>query len=243
MKEEIITSPYDNFCGGYGNPGNTGRGYLLGTVLGVGKVKVSETAGSDLLEKIEAFDLAEIEGTYLGQINMITVSSFCGPEGKIWGYDVARPQQVFVPIGEIDQHSKVFSLSPLLLATRELFGTVDKRLFPLMPGEHVPCANKSLAMKGPGRLYCSLSLGIAAEREKDACVLMEDVGIVRSDDTKEGLIKKSVRSVLNIGKNQRVRYNEIFTEVRMLEISGDEIGCVLVAAPYFSLAKKAISLL
>lgn len=82
-------SSYNRNCDGYGNPSGNG-GYILGFLLEVGKVsKRLGHEGSSMLDEINSFDMAERNGTYLGQINMSIVSSFCGPQGLIWGYDIA----------------------------------------------------------------------------------------------------------------------------------------------------------
>jgi len=80
-------SPHDDYCMGYPGEGP----YFTGFVMGSSAVpKKLGHKGSLVLDRINAFDMAEVDDTYLGQINMITVSSFCGPHGLLWGYDVAR---------------------------------------------------------------------------------------------------------------------------------------------------------
>lgn len=246
----VPLSLHDYYCDGYGNPGAVGNGYLLGLMLGTGKTAVSPLIeeGLDGLEAIDAFDRAEVDETFIGQINMITVSSFCGPMGYIWGYDLARHENLYVPpqwgpdrvtLGR--QTTPVYSLSPLLEATRRLFGMVEAKRFPLLPGSHVPCAKKSLEARGGGYLYCGLGLGIPVDRGENACLLMEDVGKVGDDagEMRGGLSERLAMSVLRVGENQRVVYKEIFVMIKMIGLDEGEIGCALAAAPYFSLAKKA----
>lgn len=50
--------------------------------------------GSTVLDQINAFDLAEIANANIGQINLIKVSSFCGPGSLIWGYDIAKAERI-----------------------------------------------------------------------------------------------------------------------------------------------------
>ena len=86
-KEKLLSalSPHERFSSGYSGHG----GYLLGLVIEIGRCKRGfRHDGSDVLDTIAAFDDAEIKGTYLGQVNMLTVSSFSGPQGLIWGYDI-----------------------------------------------------------------------------------------------------------------------------------------------------------
>jgi histidine decarboxylase len=80
--------PYERFCDGYGNPGARGLGYLTVLKLAIGEAPSGEM--DEFLSEIVSYDSAETTGTYLGQINAITASSFCGPGGALWGYDVAR---------------------------------------------------------------------------------------------------------------------------------------------------------
>jgi hypothetical protein len=49
-----------------------------------------------------------------------------------------------------------------------------------------------------------------------------------------------ISSVLEVGRNQKVEYEKIFVDIVDRYIKADEIGCALVAAPYFKLAKKAM---
>lgn len=258
MKKYNPISSYEKYCSGYGNPGNIGDGYLLGFCLEIGKVPIKfRHPGSDMLDKINAFDMAEATGTYIGQINMITVSSFCGPQGKIWGYDVARHPQLNSP-DEIlitklfradDVEVSVYSASPLIDATRRLFGTRDNKRFPLLPGAHVPCATKNISKSGPVHLYCAIGIGIPEDREKNACLLMEDIGeltmsINNGDFVKEykrNVLTQLARSVLEIGENQNVKYKEIYVEMADVNVAGGEMGCALIAAPYFNLASNALT--
>jgi histidine decarboxylase len=143
--------------------------------------------------------------------------------------------------------ASIYSLTPLIKATEKIFGTVDKRIFPLRPGAHVPCANKTVKSTQPAIIFSAIAIGIAERREDDACLLMEDVGkfgIERFGDLKSiklEIIEKLAKSVVAIGENQRAKYKEIFAEVSFQIVNEDEVGCALVAAPYFTLAQNAVS--
>ena len=70
----------------YLNPGASGLGYIATLKLSVGHL----IADMDfVLEGIVSYDRAEKNDAYIGQINMVTASSFCGLNGAIWGYDLA----------------------------------------------------------------------------------------------------------------------------------------------------------
>ena len=55
--------------------------------LSTGKVSLKglEHKDDEKLRAIVAYDKAESNDAYLGQVNMITVSSFSGPRSAIWG--------------------------------------------------------------------------------------------------------------------------------------------------------------
>ncbi|MDI6830153.1 MAG: histidine decarboxylase, pyruvoyl type [Actinomycetota bacterium] len=247
---EILASAVgmeDDYCVGFPGRG----GYCIGLVMGIGITrKTFSQAGSELLDAIVAYDEAEVEDTYIGQINMITVSSFCGPRGLIWGYDVARDGVARPPLLEGAEAAEFAGTTlvhgaVLRQATRMLFGTRGRRHFPLLPGSHVPCAGKYRSYEGREVLYAAVAVGIPEERDRHACLLMEDVGrcgkgVLREgwERARTGIILNMVRSVLRIGANHDVTYREIVADAVLREVPEGHIGCALVAAPYFQLARK-----
>lgn len=249
-------SPYDKFCAGYGNPGTKGTGYYLGYNLGVGKVEsLLSHEGSKVLDETIAFDSAEVDEAYLGQTNMITVSSFCGPHGRLWGYDVVKPESGLQPhplikegiVSRDGASVAIYSAEPLMRATKSLFGTKEERKFPIYPGSHLPCAIKSIMKEGPALLYCVLGVGVPKDRAGSACLMMEDVGYLPHNldeksvhTAKSQLLSAVGKSVLEVGANQKVEYKKVLAEVKTIHIGKGEIGCALIAAPYFSLAQDAV---
>ncbi len=257
MIKNIPTSNYDQYCTGYQNPDNEGPGYILGVSLNIGAAPISfGSPDTQMLDEINAFDIAEAEGTYLGQINMIKVSSFCGPQGLIWGYDIAKhpafnnkQKLLLQKINHGDQKEvPVYSAKPLMDATQRLIGTRDKKRFPILAGSHVPCATKKIIRNGPCHLYCALAIGIPKHRDKDACLLMEDIGEVDfktnaekiTNQAKQKILMDAAKSVLVVGANQKVQYAEIFVEMTGVIVDRGDIGCALIAAPYLTLAKQAV---
>jgi histidine decarboxylase len=246
-------SPYNEYCDGFGCPGASGNSYVLGLVLGVGKDKIKLShPGSSVLDEINAFDLAEVDSAYIGQLNMIIVSSFCGPQGLIWGYDIAFNRLTNNITNKIyknieGQKVKIFSADSIIAATKSLFGTKENRMFPIKPGSHVPFAGKNYKFEGPKRIYCAIAMGIPENREKNAVLLMEDIGWIPLNYHKKNkkeiymiIYDNLIRSVLEIGENQNVNYSSILVSLRDLDIKSGEIGCSLVAAPYFTLARNAL---
>lgn len=243
---ELAKSPYDDYCMGYPGQGP----YFTGFVMGSSSVPLKfGHKGSYMLDKINAFDMAEVTDTYLGQINMITVSSFCGPHGILWGYDVnyrdSAPKNEILTEKDIEEFEGVDICNGrnLRLATKSLFGTVDNKKFPLYPGSHVFTAQKFIAAHGPINLYGAFAIGIPENRSKNACLFMEDVGEIKkeSQEEKRMLLKNIIRSVQEIGRNQKVSYKVIYADIITQKVKRKEIGGVLVASPYFLLAKNAYS--
>lgn len=244
-----VLSPYDNYCiGAFGK-----ENYLTALVLGFGNFEKSYShSGSQILDKIVAFDRAEISEAYLGQINMTIVSSFCGPQGLIWGYDVAKKNDIPLPPFLPTFNTKDFkgieikNGENLRKAAIALFGTNKEKHFPFLPGTHVPCAGRVHFKSGPATLYGITAIGIPKNREKYACLLMEDVGEITVSNgiiepIKQKLMFNAIKSVIKIGENQNIFYKEIFIDFIIGQVKANEIGCVLVAMPYFHLAKKAFN--
>jgi len=245
---ESIIGPYDNYCSGYPQQ----NGYLTALVMNVESFRETFShVGSKVLDSIVAFDRAEVGTAYLGQINMILVSSFVGPEGLIWGYDLAREEETPLPsylsvkgLAQEFPDIKIRNGEILRKAAIALLGTKEKKHFPFLPGSHVPCAGRFFFTSGPAYLYVSVAIGIPEDRSKTACLLMEDTGQMVSFDgvtqgMKQKIVRSSIRSVLEVGKNQNINYKEIFFDFVGKEINAGEIGCALVAMPYLHLAKNA----
>jgi hypothetical protein len=76
---------------------------------------------------------------------------------------------------------------------------------------------------------------------------MEDVGELSFGNgagelgqMKGRLTINMARSVVEVGKNQKVKYKEIFVDIGSRKIQAGEVGCALTAMPYFHIAKKAM---
>lgn len=248
-KNKIIQSalsPYDRYCVGYSGRG----GYLTALVMGVSSFKKRFShSGSKILDAILAYDRAEVADTYIGQINMEIVSSFCGPQGLIWGYDLAKEETLKINsilsknILKRFKEIEIKNGENLRKAAKMLFGTIGEFHFPLLPGTHVPCAGRFHFEEGPVYLYSAAAIGIPEDRKRAACMLMEDVGKLKkvTSRIKEKILLNGIQSILELGKNHRVNYKEVFVDFFARKIKTDEIGCALIAMPYFCLAKKAFT--
>lgn len=256
--------PHASYCDGHGQPGAVGLGYVC--VLKVATAIVAKTDDA-LLDGIVALDRAEAEGAYLGQINLATASSFCGLAGQIWGYDLAIADAIAedrqAPLFSVSQHDgsalPVFDGQPLQDAGRALFGSAEARRFPLAPGAHVLCANRSVTAYRPRQgppdaargeahgVWCYLALAIARERDVAADLFMEDAGAwTRNDDADEfarwlaGHRRAVADSVVACGRGQRVLYDRIYISYARAIIPPGHLGTALAVAPYLVLARQAV---
>ena len=152
--DKTAISPYDDYCDGYGMPGAYGNGYVSVLKVSAGTVEKTNDA---LIDTIVTYDKAETADAYIGQINMLTASSFCGMAGQVWGYDLARhdditsgkSQPLFTEKQFDGSELKVFDAAPLLNAGVELFGTENNRRYHPIPGAHTICANKGVTAYRP----------------------------------------------------------------------------------------------
>ena len=205
---ETLIGPYSKHCKGYVNSGR--NCYLCAITLHTAVIDETSTEKlhSNILPiksiyKLNAFDLAESSGAYVGQINMITVSSFSGPMGYLWGLDFAshdtiknHKESLNLKSLKIQRHDnkkiKIYDAQLLIESSKALFGEivkkedcVEKNLhFPLMPGAHVPCVNEFYYSekyddepeKQDKYVYCGLGIGIPEDPNNDATLFMQFAG-------------------------------------------------------------------
>jgi histidine decarboxylase len=244
--------PFDRYCDGYGNPGPSGIGYVSVLTLSTGIVA---KAMDSVLEGIVSYDRAEKNDAYIGQINMLTASSFNGLNGAVWGYDLARHeglddgsvQPLMSQLRHDGEQIPVYPVAPLLEAGERLFGTAEDRRFPLLPGAHVVCATKEVTTTGPTSVWSAIALAIAEDREHDSSLFVEDVGQdlpASSEREREQILQERManiaESVVLCGADQNVKYKEIFVGFKSQWIPEGHVGCALVAAPYCVLARDAV---
>lgn len=255
---EIVSKavgPFDTYCDGYGNPGANGTGYVSVITLHVGKVpKTMMLAGQngEGLDGTVAFDKAESSEAYIGQINLVVASSFSGLNGVIWGYDIAKADELTrtarAPLFTLRRgqtETPVHSMEPLLDAGKRLFGTREDKRFPMLPGAHIVAAHKEIIVSGPTTAWCGMALGIANDRSRNSNLFMELCGELKPRSYGERkyfsqVLRRLADSVLLVGENQGVGYKEIFVGIRHEFIPSGYVGAALATAPYVVLAKNAI---
>ena len=263
INKEAI-SPFAQYCDGYGCPGAKGLGYI--SVIKVATGSVEKTSDS-LLDGIVAYDLAEANEAYIGQINMVTASSFCGLAGQVWGYDLAvadeiknNSQKTIFTAKQYDGTPlPVYDGTPLLLAGKALFGTESNRGFPPAPGSHIICANKSITSLRPTNnkpdplkneafgVWCYIAISIARDRDSSADLLIEDAGLwTKNDDINQlkDFLKEHrktvVLSIIACGQQQSVIYDRTYISYAFTIMQPNYIGTALAVAPYIVLAQNAI---
>ena len=256
--------PFDAFCDGYGRPGALGLGYVCVLKVSAATVEKSDDA---LLDGIVALDRAEAAQAYLGQINMETASSFCGIAGHVWGHDLARAEAIAegrqAPLFSVAQHDgselPIHDGQPLLDAGRALFGTAQSKRFPLAPGAHVICANRSVTAYRPGRgppdpergqaygVWCYLALSIARDRKLAADLFMEDAGLWLEGDREadlrawlDGHRRRVAESIVACGRGQGLLFERTYICQAHALIPPGHLGIALAVAPYLVLARKAV---
>jgi histidine decarboxylase len=243
-------SPYDYYCEGFGNNDSKGC-YITTPVIAAGKTKIQGSSRRSLvLEQIQAFDTAEAEGAYIGQINLFQISSFCGLNGLIWGHDMVkcscRPIS-YTGIAYTLWSIPVYDIDELLMCTTRLFGTARERRFPIIPGSLVPAAYKSISEIGPITLYGGLAIGIPRNSGLSAALFMEYVGTTEGESSDEDIeaekgriLDELVGSVIEVGSNHDIDFEMIYVGTRALKVEEARLGCILVAVPYVTLAQRAV---
>jgi histidine decarboxylase len=252
LREAI--GPYEKHCDGFGNPRSEATRHILTPVIEVAAADPSGlTHGrfiNPMTEEIMAYDNAETGGAYIGQINMIVVSSFTNE--YIWGYHlVPSAEHPHAGPGYINDRGRVLpicSAEPVLTAVKALFGTKQQKRFPVAAGSMVNAAAKWFEMQGPAHLYASLGIGIVENPSPDAAhLLMEAAGIIPADMTGErvhefltDILTQVGERIRDIQYNHGVTYEKILVAWRDAAIPEGHMGCALVAAPYITLAKQAV---
>lgn len=241
---------FNHFCGGYLNPGASGLGYIAAIKLSTAAITCGENEGFE-----SVYDMAKRSDAYMGQINRMSSSAFCGFNGALWGYDLIRPDEfkngetksLTIKTRRDGERVPVWDIEPILDSLERLFGTNDQRRFPLLPGAMVPCAGNMVTASGPAVVRCVTALGIAEDRENESDRVIQHAGL-RDESAKSGfnamsgeeLIENTILSLLRCDDKLGVLYKEIFVGYKELMVPEGEMGCALSCMPYFTLAQKAV---
>ncbi len=261
--DKTAISPYNTYCDGYGMSGSTGNGYIAALKVDAGTVKKTD---DELLDGIVSYDRAETQGAYIGQINMITASSFDGLQGQIWGHDVAvhddianhRVKPLFVDKQWNGSDLPIYDAKPLLDSAVELFGTEEHRRFHPVPGGHIFCANKGVTAERPkddrplkaGEAYgvwSFIAISFAENGQHDSDLFIEDAGLWTKNTDKHDLVdflnqrrKDIAWSVAECGKDSHVQFDSTWIGYAYTMMNPGEIGNAITVGPYVTIAKDAL---
>ncbi len=249
-------------CGGYLEPTATGQpgAYVSTVLLSTGSVNLEQFPGypfeEDLdqgMAEIVSYDRAERNDAYIGEINMMQASSFSGANGAIWGYDLAVDSRIGKthPVGRIEG-IPIYSLIPLRDATRQLFGVAERPHFPPQKGAMVVCAEKdrtSAVSDGNMWIWCALGFAIAEDRDRSACLFMEDTGLLSLPEDADRTVRQRLDDRLNriayaaylCGQNQGATYKKIYIGWKASHVPKNHVGCALTCAPYVTLPSGAFT--
>lgn len=245
---------------GFMEDGNIGEGYVAGLKVDAGTRKKTD---DNVLDNIVSYDHAEAKNAYMGQINMITASSFTGLQGSTLGYDILRNP-------EVDEASSLFSVKqwdgselpiydskPLQNALVEYFGTEQERRHPLTPGAMSICANKGVIASRPKEnrelnedecygVWSAIAISFAEDNTKDSDMFVEDAGIWKDpseDKLVEYLNEKRhaiANSIAECGEDNHVRYKSSWIGFAYTMMEPGEIGNAITVVPYFTFPITAI---
>lgn len=244
--------PFDDYCDGYGNPGANGVGYISVLTLSTGVVRKEM---DHILNGIVCYDRAEAADAYIGQINMIAASSFNGLNGAVWGYDLAKAEEIadgsqkplFTKKRYDGFEMPCYSVQPLLDAGERFFGTNENRRFPLIPGAQTICAVKDATVSGPTSIWCAIAIAIAEDQENDSNLFIEDAGQDIPADSEEDrvayldkLMGNIAESVALCSEDQLAKYKSIYLGYKTAWVPEGYVGSALTCAPYVVFAKNAI---
>lgn len=224
--------------------------YVLAMNVAIAKRPLSRERDGvcDKLDEILAFDLAEVATMHMGCINLMTVSSFCGPQGLVWGLDLAKAE---LPKPNVldDEYGKcaVFDGDHLVAAARSLFGTLEEPRFNLAPGTRCPVAAKYVTAHGDGLLYATAAIGDARGKDGPMRFLMEDIGFVRPsslppspNEVNAMITQRMVTATRQLARAQNHHCDAVHVHTRMLALNNGEVGCAGVFLPYIALAQYAV---
>ncbi|MGA7836026.1 MAG: histidine decarboxylase, pyruvoyl type [Acidimicrobiales bacterium] len=249
-----VIGPFDEFCDGYGNPGSMGTGYVSVLKLSTGSVLGTT---DEALEAIASLNRAETSDAYVGQVNATSSGSFSWLNGMIWGYDIARHDELasdsLKPLFCRERRDgtwlPVYRATPLLEAGERLFGTATVRRFPLMPGSHIICGAKEVTASGPSRVWSAIALAVADDRDENSSLFIEEVGSDSVQETYEPedrylhefrRLERLVDSAMLCGDDVGVRFKEVFVGFTSEWVPEGKVGCALSCVPYLVLARHAV---
>ncbi|KID42356.1 histidine decarboxylase, pyruvoyl type [Fructilactobacillus fructivorans] len=258
--DRIAINPYQKYSRGYMEPGNLGGGYVTGLKVDAG---TREKTDDSMLDGIVSYDRAECKNAYIGQINMMTASSFTGVQGHILGYDLLRnpavdkAQPLFYETQWDGSKLPIYDGKPLQDSLVEFFGTADNRRHYPAPGSFIVCANKGVTAErpledrplNPGEAYgvwSAIAISIAKDPVHNSSMFIEDAGTWNTpneDDLNEFLYHRReaiARSIAQCGQDASTSFASSWIGFAHVMMKPGEIGNAITVGPYFSMPVDAV---
>jgi hypothetical protein len=140
-------------------------------------------------------------------------------------------------------------LRPLVAA-----GDALLEAYPLLCGTVTPCALRTITAPGPCVVSAALGVGIAAHRGRDADLFMEDTRVQRrhwppgrarrrpgpAGCNHREWVGEIAASIVAVGGQQGVLYDEIFAGVTSAEVPAGCFGGAVAGVPYCLLPRAAV---
>jgi len=194
-------------------------------------VEANRTIRNDTLQHIVLFDLAETD-MGLGQVNFRKTSSFCSKGNFVHGINYTHPSLEFHAIGK----EFMYDFNGIDINDYNRWDNVNKNLINgnIKPGAHICCAGEWEFGTIGDNLYAGVGIAVP-EDKKNAILFMECVGKT-IEITRETIREDIIESIVQIGKNQNIKYKEIYvvTDEKTLQ---KDLGCAMVTIPYFLIEK------
>lgn len=262
--DKTAISRYQKYSRGYMEPGNIGNGYVTGLKVDSG---ICEKTDDNVLDGIVAYDRAECKNAYIGQVNMVTASSFTGIQGHVLGYDILHNPEIdnSSPLFFVDQWDgsklPIYDAKPLQDTLVEYFGIIkdhqDLRRFYPAPGCFLACANKEVIAERPKKdvplkpgqaygVWSAIAISFAKNPDRDSNMFIEDAGIWETPNESELIsfmkkhLHKIAKSIGKCGKDENTLFKESWIGFSHTMMKPGQIGKAITVGPYFTLPIDSI---
>lgn len=186
-------------------------------------VEEDRTIRNNKLQEIVLFDKAETE-LGLGQINFRKTSSFCEPGNFVNGVNLDT-SYISEIVNIFGKNIKVYDYNKQVESNIKYIRDNGYK-----SGIHICCAGEWEFGRAGDDIYTGVGIGVPNDA-KDAILFMESVGKTEKTSDEE-VIDDIVKSIKQIGLNQKIEYEEIYVAYQHKVIKKD-LGCALVVIPYF----------
>lgn len=242
-----------DFCTGCtGSCTGNGGGYV---------VALKMSADTVLLEDLDTLSQVDVAAgrcarndAYLGKVNLLGSFRYIGPDGALWGYDLARhdgldvQQPLFrLPRQDADE-LPVYDMKPLLNAAERIFGTADSQRFPIRPGSCLAGEGRRMEARGPVWIWSVMGVAIPANRNVAAVTVACDAGLFGNGSNDEndmigyadGALRRVAHGLLAAGNDMQAVWEKLYVGCKYIFVEPEHLGCVVAYAPAFRLARRCV---